>query len=363
MWFRSPTDKHIRISGGRHKYSYISLTGLDQLQVPCVKSFVPPEGLSFGTRILNPSSAVSLTATFPNASEVNLCYDEPGPFLALQRELRDNFVASLEGFKLPPTVKTLDIHVRVPRYPHDKSLPDLRGSRPNDPLCVTINNLIRQSNVRDVYYGGSVDPSLFCTDSDGLYSSLRSLTVCCYYPSPSGKWYFNYKDSEGGGLIEPASNTPLPASTRGLFPPGYGDEDEDEAALALEQSMDPFTDENIQIDEVQFRQIPNEELVIPLLESFVRYIASIRSLRYAKLFMDRRAFLGDWFVLYSAPGHRSGYEGLMKKPDEDLSRARVFFLVGDWEPEAHVVDLFRAIGQERYGEDAIITFLEYACKS
>ncbi|OTA55791.1 hypothetical protein K449DRAFT_387830 [Hypoxylon sp. EC38] len=356
FWFESPSDELCAPWGSCHAYSYLHLTGLDRLQVPCISSISTPEYLWRGNRIIHPSSLVSLTAKFPGVSEISFQYEEPGPFLALRRELRDDFVASLEAFELPPQVKELSVWARPPRLPHNKSLPDLIGSLPNDPLCITVNKMVSQSNVRDVYFEGLVDPSFFRTSPDGLYSSLRDLRVCCHYYSPSGKWYF--KGSESNTFILPASDEPLPASTRGLYPPGYGTGDDTEAALAYEQSMDRDATENRPvIQSHMFRLIPNEEVMVPLLEAFARYIASIRSLEYVKIYMDRPPWLGEWFISYSAPGHPSYYDTRMEKPDEGSSRARVFFKVGDWEPEDSLVDLFRAIGQEVYERDAVITFL------
>ncbi|OTA90882.1 hypothetical protein M434DRAFT_33236 [Hypoxylon sp. CO27-5] len=351
IWFKSPTDE-VSTLWGRHAYSYIRLTGLDQLQVPCVSSLTPRLGLWRGDRIIHPRSLVSLTATFPRVSEISFEYDEPGPFFALRRELRGDFVASLEGFKLPSQVKRLRVGAIPPRLPHNKSLPDMIGPVPSDPLCVTVNKMVSQSNVREVYYEGLVDPSFFRTSPDGFYSSLRILRLRCHYYSPSGKWYF--KGSESNTFIQPASDEPLPASTRGLYPPGYGTEDDTVAALAYERSMDRAAEENTPDDRSQqFRLIPNEEIMVPLLEAFARYIASIRSLQQAQIIMDRPPWLGEWKVTYNAPGYPYFYD----TDREDLSRARVYFLVWDWEPEDSLVDLFRAIGQELYEQDAVITFM------
>ncbi|RYO74277.1 hypothetical protein DL766_007595 [Monosporascus sp. MC13-8B] len=56
-------------------------------------------------------------------------------------------------------------------------------------------------------------------------------------PCPSGRWCFRgFPDDE---FNEPASDHPLPPSTRGRSTPGYGTAEETEAAPAFARSMQP----------------------------------------------------------------------------------------------------------------------------
>ncbi|RYP68918.1 hypothetical protein DL769_005394 [Monosporascus sp. CRB-8-3] len=84
----------------RYWYSYINLSGIDQLQITVVRSFAP----SRGTRHLTPSSLLALTARFPNLTGVGCAAS-------------------------------------------------------NDPLCTALHDLFSKSNLQTLYYNGRIDPS------------------------------------------------------------------------------------------------------------------------------------------------------------------------------------------------------------
>ncbi|RYP82460.1 hypothetical protein DL770_005573 [Monosporascus sp. CRB-9-2] len=114
--------------------------------------------------------------------------------------------------------------------------------------------------------------------------------------SPSGRWYFG--DSPNNGFNESTSDHPLPPSPRGHFPPGYGNAEETEAALAFARSMQPETDEDELGDSRQdFRRILNNEVMVPMLDAFARRLAHIRSLKSAC--MTRRSWGSGATVDYS----------------------------------------------------------------
>ncbi|KAI1137695.1 hypothetical protein F5Y05DRAFT_58457 [Hypoxylon sp. FL0543] len=340
----------------RYRYSYINLMGIEELQVPCVRSFTPPED----GRVINPASLVSLTTRFPALSRIDWHYDEPGPFSALRKRLRDDFAAALGKFKLSSEMKVVDIVVLPPTYPHNRRLPDLTGRSPNDLLCTSLNGLLCESSIHQLFYKGLVDASFWSTNPDQLHSnwtSIKDIVVEFDYASPSGKWYF--RGSVDDRFNVPASDEPLPASTTGLwhFPPGYGTEADTVAALVFARTIEPHMNEDGQWR--RFRWIPNNEVMVPMLEAFARRLASTPSLQYAhlarELFVDPR----EWFISYGAPGCTCGFEEYLKEPEVGLSRARVFFHVDGWVPERRLVDLFRDIGKRRHGQDAIITFLPF----
>lgn len=162
----------------------------------------------------------------------------------------------------------------------------------------------------------------------------------------------------------PASDEPLPPETVGHKPPGYGCAEKTQAALVHERSMQPVGREGDGTFDSRddFRRVPNDEVMVPMLEAFARVAAQIRALTSVYLATRVKNITGDngeWFVSYLAPGKASGFEEYIMDEDAVLSKPRVFFHVLDWRPNKELVDLFRIVGRERHQQDAIITFLPW----
>ncbi|KAI1091982.1 hypothetical protein F5B19DRAFT_456383 [Rostrohypoxylon terebratum] len=343
----------------RYRYSYIHLEDLDKLQVQI--PFVHYLNLSSTHRVFDPASIIALTAKFPSLPRISWNYTEPGPFVLLRKQLRNNFVSSLETFKFAPETKRLSLGISPPFYYHHQRLPNLIGSLPNDPLCAALHNVISRSSLEKLSYNGPIDPSFFwptkSEDSHLTWPRITDMTIEFDLASPSGKWYF--KGAANDPYNKPASDEPLPASDQGYNPPGYGNPVDEPHAVALEASTTIEPEEGAEDEEYFFRKVPNEEVMVPLLEAFARRLATMPSVQSAQLTTNMPVDEGEWFVQYDAPGYSNDYESYTDEPNMDLSTARVFFHVKDWKPEKHLLDQFRKIGKELHGKYAIVSLLPF----
>jgi hypothetical protein len=162
----------------------------------------------------------------------------------------------------------------------------------------------------------------------------------------------------------PASDEPLPPETVGHKPPGYGCAEETQAALVYERSMQPVGREGDGTFDSRddFRRVPNDEVMVPMLEAFARVAAQIRALTSVYLATRVKNITGDngeWFVSYLVPGKARALRSILWTRTQYCPNRVVFFHVLDWRPNKELVDLFRFVGRERHQQDAIITFLPW----
>ena len=114
--------------------------------------------------------------------------------------------------------------------------------------------------------------------------------------SPSGRWYFRAPPRDAHNV--PASDEPLPDYTDGHMPPGCGSEQETAEALAFLSSLHR---QKIAEDGTgEFRIVPEEEMIVPLLEAFARAAAQMPALESACLTSRLRAPYFSWLVTYVA---------------------------------------------------------------
>ncbi|OTB17080.1 hypothetical protein K445DRAFT_316575 [Daldinia sp. EC12] len=348
----------IDILGDRYRYSYIRLTDTDEPQVPCIRSFTDEESC----RALDPVSSVSLVARFPTLSKLRWYFPYPWPFVPLQKKIRHELAASLEKFKIPQDTEELEFITESHNFPHRLLLPDLRDSNQKDPLGIALSGLISRSKLQKFTYRGLIDPSFFWpTASDELppaWESITEMTIHFDYASPSGQWYF--KGSPGDPSVIPV----IPETDELLqddipkLPPGHGTLTETHAAVDFMQLVDLETENPAVEDLVQpFRKVPDDDVIVPLLEAFARRLAHMPLLRTARLHTRSEQLSNDWFVSYDMPDESQGLEKYMDKPDMDLSRARVFFHFPGWVPGEHLVELYENIGEKENGEKAVVNFL------
>ncbi|KAK6952449.1 hypothetical protein Daesc_006986 [Daldinia eschscholtzii] len=343
------------ILGDRYRYSYIRLTDTDQPQVPCIRSFTDEESC----RALDPVSSVSLVARFPALSKLRWYFPDPWPFVPLQKKIRHELAASLEKFKISPDTEELEFITESHNFPHRLLLPDLRDSNQKDHLGIALSDLISRSKLRKFTYRGLIDPSFFWpTASDELppaWESITEMAVHFDYASPSGQWYF--KGSPGDPSVIPETDELLQDDVPKL-PPGHGTLTETHTAVDFMQLVGLETENPDVEDMVQpFRKVPDDDVIVPLLEAFARRLAHMPLLRTARLSTRSEQLSNDWFVSYDMPGESQGLEKYTDKPDMDLSRARVFFHFPGWVPDEHLVKLYQNIGEKEYGEKAVVNFL------
>lgn len=340
----------------RYSYAYIHLSDLGDVQAHCVSSLTPPQGT---TRYLDPSSLVAFTAKFPQLESVMWPYKDPGFFPPMRRlHLRD-FVESIAAYQVPAKARRLDVNIETAEYPHHERLPDL--IEPGKPsFCEAICDMIGRSSLREIYYTGPIDPSFFWPDSADAetspqWSDVTKVNIEFDIASLSGKWAFIGPPSFDKENRE--TETPLPYTLSGLPAPGHGTDLESTHGVALISSMLPPDEfEDSDYEEYNFRCMPNDDFMLPLLAAFARRLARTPSLRTA--YMETRYPMdeGVWHVTYAAPGVRTGYE---QAQGVDISESKVFIHAAEWRPSQEVVALLQGIGESLSREKTRVKFVQW----
>jgi hypothetical protein len=356
----------------RYQHSYIQFPDPANLPAaPCLRAVVPDAG----ARQFHPSSSLALlTAAGSVTNHLSWQYAEPGVYAPLRRQMRDELVHTLQTFRLPSSVRRFTVDFESYPYEHAQRLPDLVSPRAHDPLCAALHRVVGDGEgLEALAYTGQVDPSLFwpysyaAADGGGgggggeppepFWGSLAELTVDFDMRSPSGRWYF--RAAAGDAHNVPSSDEPLPADG-GYMPPGYGsDEDEWDEAAEYEVSLRPEGREGDGTLDLldDFRVVPDEEVLVPLLEAFARAVAQMPALKTACLTSRLPDPYLEWFVVYATPGNLTDHEEYMEEDDSTGAKPRVFLHVHGWTAPEQVLDTLRKIGQKRHGQDAIVTYI------
>jgi len=111
---------------------------------------------------------------------------------------------------------------------------------------------------------------------------------------------------------------------------------------------------------VDFRSVPDDEFMLPLLSAFARSIARMPALEEAHLqsclASPHKRDVG-WMVDYCAPWKPYKWNR-QSEHESDLASPRVIFDVGnEWRPSEEVLDLFREVGSKKYGRDTVLEFV------
>ncbi|KAK4186730.1 hypothetical protein QBC35DRAFT_386504 [Podospora australis] len=358
----------------RYKYSYIRLTDTDKLpEIPCVSALFAQGG----DRELHPSCQAALTAKLTSLKKVDWQYTEPGVYVPLQRQIREELVQSLENLRVDPAVTSFHLDVTSHKYLHHQRLPNLAFPHEQDPLSSVLHHYIGSGEkLINVRYDGTVDASLFWPYSSGeeapeqLWASVHHVSVDFDYRGPHGKWYLQAEppqdesDSDSEIPIDHhAGDEPLPPGTPGHYPPGYRSPEEAQAALQYEKSLDRVLDPGdgtFDSDKEDFRRWPNDEVINPLLEGFGRGIARMPALKFAEL-TTRLETGAELFVCYYAPGKKSGYEEYMEEGGDDptFPDPRIFVHMDEWRPSEKVSALFKEVARRIHGLETSVTFIPW----
>jgi hypothetical protein len=327
----------------RYQHSYIQLSDPANLPAaPCLRRVIPDAG----ARHFHPSSSLALlTAAASATSHLSWQYAEPGVYAPLRRRMRDELAHTLQTFRLPRSARRFTVDLESHPYQHAQRLPDLVSPRTHDPLCAALHRVVGDGDgLEALSYTGQVDPSFFwpyfdsaAADGGGgvgvgeppepFWCSLVELSVDFDMRSPSGRWYF--RGAAGDAHNVPSSDEPLPAEG-GYMPPGYGsDEDEWDEAAEYEVSLRPVGREGDGTLDLldDFRVVPDEEALLPLLEAFARAVAQMPALRTACLTSRLPDPYLEWFVVYATPGNLTDYEEYMEEDDSAGTKPRVFLHV------------------------------------
>ena len=305
-------------------------------------------------------------------------YKEPTAFPRLVRRIRRDFAQSLQTLRLPPSLRSLKLHMETGWYNHDESVPDFTSPDPpgRDPLCVGLHRLIADSNLEVFDYAGPVDASLFLPPPDAakatssststadeppIFRSLTNLRVHMFEASPSGRRYF--RPAQPRPDNDNVGDEPLP-QTHPVWKqaPPYFYTNADDIVAAMEHWGEFHRKDLTKRD----RTVPNDELMLPLLSAFARALARMPALKVARL----ESKIGPpetksqdspdrtWSVDYVAPWQQYEYEAGRGEP-LDLSAPRAYFNVaGGWRPSEEVLQLFRDIGKKRHGRETVVKFAE-----
>lgn len=329
-------------------------------QVKCVGGLAIS---SLGARRMELGSCLELTLLFPLAASVLWNCREPGIYDQLRRDIRKRFVdiASGQSSALPPSINTLDITFQAPYYQHHRRLPCLHGGYPSDPTSAVLRRLSTQT--RRFIYNGVADSTLFWPGPEEAISKphwrdIAYLDVQLSLQSPSGQWYFRCNDPSNAYHI-PQSDIPLPHDAPSLMPPGYGSEEDTQAALEHAAAMErpAFTSYGafVGLHDPWFRQYPNDQAINPVLEAFGKALGEMPKLKRAELQFKRpRSYM---FLAYAAPGNVGrSYGGLpLVRPSIGLPRLDVHSW--DWRMGEKLHGIYGNVGTKLYGQETKITYL------
>jgi hypothetical protein len=141
------------------------------------------------------------------------------------------------------------------------------------------------------------------------------------------------------------------------MPPGYDSSQQDDINNSLDyRYIDELLYSGTDIARV-FRLVPDEPVLIPLIEAFARACSQIPHLEVATLetwirepidFKDEtNTYAAVWGIYYAAPGSQSGWPPTPNEegyPNEDLKRPRLTFNTRNWRPDMELLHLLRMIG-------------------
>ena len=266
-------------------------------------------------------------------------------------------------------LRDLDLDFLSPMYVIDytdqrKSMPNVVASASYDLFSTALRILsypLRRLKLRGVF-----DDTLFCSrnprDDTPDWPNLEILNVAFHPVSPTGAWYFR-------GL-EPESIESGFEVTSAHYPP-YDTSSADEA------NHDDY-DTYIEWDDhtcAQFRAIPNDELIEPMLTAFARATKNMPSLKAAVLWSPLQFLVDDvggvyetifrksgdsegfierrlgWGVIYSAPC--SGVNSYPLLQGGPCMKRQLWWKVANWRPNPVLRGMFQGIGNSAYQSELI----------
>jgi hypothetical protein len=144
------------------------------------------------------------------------------------------------------------------------------------------------------------------------------------------------------------------------MPPGYSlSKQEDSNASFRYNFLDELTFSGSGIARI-FRLVPNEPVLVPLIESFARACLQIPNLENAtlatelweKIEIDSETnnFTSEWDIYFADPANQSSWYPVPEEqgyPEEDLTVPRLTFNTRNWRPDEDVRKLLRGIGGYR----------------
>jgi hypothetical protein len=241
---------------------------------------------------------------------------------------------------LYPLDRTLEIH-------HGKALPDLVDPVARDPFSSSLQ--IITTSLRELRIRAMVDESLFWPDNETntFGPNLEIFEVMFHIARPDGKWFFSGPEGEG-------CNTSGYRVTSKHYPPFETSKlDLEMDSLREERPFHSSGNANL-----QFRIVPNDDNLNPLLEGFARTANRMWRLQEAMIWTPLTWHVPEsckdefgrhqitesellWGIAYAGPD----------RPANRNSCRQIEWMVGEWRPNQDLHKLFQQIGCEQHGTD------------
>ena len=374
----TPTEEELQTQFGefgmRYRYSYIHLLKPEEL--PIVKGI---EGFdlhwhNWHRRKLAPQTLFEIAAKLPNLSDMRGdLADTESRYPALRQRYRQGLVQAIEKLSLPPSIKRLSLELK--RFgPLDQTWQPTNVSKLNagrDPLSTAVwRSTCHLARLTCFRFTGVADRSLLCPDTDGTaaildlksfipkkpyWQHLKILSINFNMTTPSGQWYF--RASHNGTRIGLNPSETRAAESELAMPPGYGSSEQDDINNSLEYRYIDELDYSGNDIARAFRLVPDEPVLIPLIEAFARACLQIPHLEVATLETwlrepidfegETNTYASLWGIYYAAPGSHSGWRPVPTEegyPNEDPKRPRLTFNTRNWRPDMELLHLLRMIG-------------------
>jgi hypothetical protein len=279
------------------------------------------------------------------------------------RDTRHDFARLLDSITLSSLESlNLDFHCSGDKWrDQQKILPNLIAPQHYDPFSTSLRVL--SYKLKTMILRVTADQTLFWpTDSTTTpcWPNLEYIDVFFCDHSPSGEEYFQGPQGEGsdtspGYEITQAHYEPMEANATdryydGISTPEYG----------------------CSSDDAQFRIVPIDKTLRPLLVAFAKAANKMPSLRKALLrtglefcpsdvydyYEDLSTEISDaavawklgWGIAYAKPGEDIEMKGIGHK---DCASRQFWWMTQDWRPDASLHSLFDKIGQFQHGNEAI----------
>lgn len=333
----------------------------------------------------------------PNAETIiwNMALPDWGRYFVMDQMYREALVTASQTGPLPG--ETICIELRSPSVLNLDRLPDLLHPLPYDPVAVAVRRLTRDCSVsvssarqssrrclsdtlQSLEFRGPLDPSFFdpppeAPDYGSLYwQNLKVLKIAANRHSPDGHWYFKCLDRQVAGTARDDPSDEPEATISQQLPPGHSTDDQESRdavefykrhhrprRLRLEEAVWGHDDYEPGLDA---RHMPDTSRLSALLRAFAKGVSRMPVIQSAHLIIESASYLLE--VTSLAPGIPLGIDIDEHAGPGGLSRWRVYLQFGafkryeshpDWRPEEDVLELFKAVLKNQFGEEALLCFL------
>ncbi|CAI6333618.1 unnamed protein product [Periconia digitata] len=296
-------------------------------------------------------------------AERHYMQDWAGP----HRDTRHDFAKAIDSVELPSSLKhvDLDFHRGAEDYMDQNEVrPNLVLPRHYDSFSSGLRMLSSQLVTLSLRI--IADQTLFWPTDENApnWPNLKYLHVEFTHYSPSGTWYFQGPQGEG------SDTSPGYEITKAHYEPMEANSTDNEYDTKTRVGR------YVTHTDTQFRIVPIERTLNPLLISFARAAACMPSLRKAVLctcleFNPRDIYdyyndfleeieqkggtngdcnLMDWGIAYAKPGENIPIKGM---GHTNCASRQFWWMTQDWRPDTTLCTLIHKIGAQQHGKEAI----------